>query len=160
MKSCVIGGTLAALASSMVPASAQDIVGSWKQTTFYQKVVATGEKRILWGSEKVTGRVIYTKEGTFCSMGTGTDRKQAGGVATDEERLALFKTMYAYCGTYKVEGDKLRLQADVAWTPAWLKVQHDPTIKTDGKTLNLTTTPFKSQLDGVEVIAITEYTKE
>ena len=94
-------------------ASAQDIVGSWKQSAFYQKVVSSGEKRFPFG-EKIVGRSMYTKEGTFCTMATGVDRKQGAGAPTDEERVALFKSMYAYCGTYRVDGLKLLGQPDVA----------------------------------------------
>ena len=97
-------------------ASAQDIVGSWKQSAFYQKVVSSGEKRFPFG-EKIVGRSMYTKEGTFCTMATGIDRKQGASAPTDEERVGLFKTMYAYCGTYRVDGSKLMGRADVAWTP-------------------------------------------
>ncbi len=70
-------------------ASAQDIVGSWKQTAFYQKVVSSGEKRFPFG-EKIVGRSMFTKEGTFCTMATGIDRTQGAGAPTDEERLKLF----------------------------------------------------------------------
>ena len=66
-------------ASFLAPMSAyaeSDIVGIWKQTAFYQKVVATGERRDIYG-DKVLGRVIYTKEGTYCTMATAADRKQA-----------------------------------------------------------------------------------
>ena len=43
-------------------ASTQDIIGSWKHKTFYQKVVSSGEKRVPFG-EKIVGRSVYTKEG-------------------------------------------------------------------------------------------------
>lgn len=150
-----------ALVSVLAPASAsaQDIVGSWKQKAFYQKVVSSGEKRFPFG-EKIVGRSAYTKEGTFCTMATGADRKQGAGVPTDEERVGLFKTMYAYCGTYRVDGTKLLAQPDVAWTPNWTKGEHNASWKVDGKVLTIETLPFKSQLDGVDVVAITEYEKE
>ena len=66
----------ALLLAPMAAYAESDIVGSWKQTAFYQKVVATGERRDIYG-DKVLGRVIYTKEGTFCTMATAADRKQA-----------------------------------------------------------------------------------
>ena len=144
---------------SSASAWAQDIVGSWKQTAFYQKVVSSGEKRFPFG-EKIVGRSMYTKEGTFCTMATGVDRKQGAGAPTDEERVGLFKTMYAYCGTYRVEGAKLMGQPDVAWTPNWAKHEHNATWKIEGKKLTVETMPFKSQLDGAEVIAVVEYDRD
>lgn len=153
--------SLLVLAGFLSPASvlAQDIVGSWKHKVFYQKVVATGEKRFPFG-ETVVGRSIYTKEGTFCTMTTGADRKQNAGVPTDEERVGLFKTMYAFCGTYRVDGSKLILQSDVAWTPNWTQRPGNVSWKLDGKSLTTETLPFKSQLDGVDVVAVNEFEKE
>ena len=103
---------------------------------------------------------MYTREGTFCTMATGTDRKQGAAAPTDEERVGLFKTMYAYCGTYRIDGSKLFAQPDVAWTPNWTKQEHNASWKVDGKVLTVETLPFKSQLDGVDVVAIVEYEKE
>jgi hypothetical protein len=136
-----------------------DIVGSWKQTAFYQKVVATGERRDIYG-DKVLGRVIYTREGTYCTMATAADRKQAALAVAEAEKPALFSTMYAYCGTYTTEGSKLLTKADTAWAPAWLTSPHDGTWEVKGKTLTVETTPFKSMRDGVEVIAIVQYERE
>jgi hypothetical protein len=115
-----------ALVGVLAPAlaSAQDIVGSWKQIAFYQKVVCSGEKRFPFGG-KIVGRSTYTKEGTFCTMATGINREQGAVAPTDEERIELFKTMYAYCGTYRVDGSKLFAQPDVAWTPNWTKREHN-----------------------------------
>jgi hypothetical protein len=154
VSSLALGGVLASAS-----ASAQDILGSWKQSAFYQKVVSSGEKRFPFG-EKIVGRSMYTKEGTFCTMATGVDRKQGAGAPTDEERVALFKSMYAYCGTYRVDGSKLLGQPDVAWTPNWAKQEHNATWKVEGKKLTVETMPFKSQLDGAEVVAVVEYEKE
>ena len=142
-----------------VSASAQDIVGSWKQTTFYQKVTSSGEKRFPFG-EKVVGRSIFTKEGTFCSMATGMDRKQGAGAPNDEERVGLFKTMYAYCGKYRVDGSKFSAESDVAWAPNWTKQELHRSWKVDGKVLSMESAPFKSQLDNVDVVAVVEFERE
>jgi hypothetical protein len=156
-----IAGMLAlgVLGAASVPAAAQDAVGSWKMLAFYQKVVATGEKRFTFG-EKIVGRVIFTKEGTFCIMATAAERKQVGPVPTDEERVGLFKTMFAFCGKYKAEGAAYTLQSDVAWTPGWNKGPHYDSTKVEGNRLTLESKPFKSQLDGAEVVATTEYERE
>jgi hypothetical protein len=136
-----------------------DIVGSWKQTAFYQKVVATGERRDIYG-DKVLGRVIYTKEGTFCMMATAADRKQAAPAVAEVEKPALFTSMYAHCGKFTVDGSKLSTIPDTAWAPGWLSSSHDGKWEVKGKTLTQESTPFKSMLDGVEVIAIMQYERE
>ena len=159
MKRLLVTGLVFFGIFSPVPASAEDIIGSWKHKTFYQKVVSSGEKRVPFG-EKIVGRSVYTKEGTFCTMTTGADRKQSAGAPTDDERVALFKTMYAFCGTYRVDGQKMTYQSDVAWVPNWTQQPGNVSWKLDGKTLTVESLPFKSQLDGVDVIVVLELEKE
>jgi hypothetical protein len=158
----VVLGTLALgfLFFAPMPAYAEsDIVGSWKQTAFYQKVVATGERRDLYG-DKVLGRVIYTKEGTFCTMATAADRKQAGTAVSEAEKPGLFTSMYAYCGKYTVDGSKLSTVPDTAWAPSWVGTPLGGKWEVKDKTLAIETNPFKSARDGVEVIAIVQYERE
>jgi hypothetical protein len=136
-----------------------DIVGSWKQSAFYQKVVATGERRDLYG-DKVLGRAIYTKEGTFCTMATAADRKQAAAAVSDAEKPGLFTSMYAFCGKYTVDGSKLSTVPDTAWAPSWVGTPRGNKWEVKDKTLTIETEPFKSARDGVEVIAIVQYERE
>ena len=68
-------------------------------------------------SRRDGGRVIYTNEGTFCTMATAADRKQAAPAVTEVEKQALFSSMYAYCGNYTVDGAKLSAVADTARAP-------------------------------------------
>jgi hypothetical protein len=149
----------ASFLASMPAYAESDIVGSWKQTAFYQKVVATGERRDIYG-DKVLGRAIYTKEGTFCTMATAADRKQAATAVAEAEKPVLFSSMYAYCGTYTTEGSKLSAKSDTAWSPSWLNSPHEGTWEIKGKTMTFETTPFKSMRDGVDVIAVVQYERE
>lgn len=149
-------------ASFLAPISAyaeSDIVGSWKQTAFYQRVTATGERRDIYG-DKIVGRAIYTKEGTFCIMTTAADRKQAAPAVAETEKPALFSSMFAYCGTYRTEGPNFFSKADTAWAPGWLNSPHDGKWEVKGRTLTIETTPFKSMRDGVEVIAVVQFERE
>jgi hypothetical protein len=159
MKRLTLGTLMLAIILAPTTVLGQDIIGSWKQTAFYQKVVSSGERRFPFG-EKVVGRFVSTKEGTFCSMVTGVDRKQGGDAPSDEERVGLFKTMYAYCGKYRVEGSKFIIQPDVAWAPNFTKQEQIRSWKIDGNVLTMETLPFKSQLDGVDVVATVVYQRE
>jgi hypothetical protein len=38
---------------------------------------------------------------------------------TDEELAALFRTVFAYTGPYRLDGDKWITTVDAAWNPAW-----------------------------------------
>jgi hypothetical protein len=150
---------VALLLAPMSAYAESDIVGSWKQTAFYQKVIATGERRDIYG-DKILGRVIYTKEGTVCTVATAADRKQAATAVAEAEKPALFSSMYAYCGKYTVDGAKITTIADTAWAPGWLNSPHDVKWEIKGKTLTVETAPFKSMRDGVEVITIAQFERE
>ena len=159
MKQIFLGPLMFAAIFAPTTALAQDINGSWKQTAFYQKVVSTGEKRFPFG-EQVVGKFVSTKEGNFCSIATGVDRKQGAGAPSDEERIGLFKSMYAYCGKYRVEGSKIIMQPDIAWAPNFTKQEQTRSWKIDGNILTMESSPFKSQLDGVDVVATVIYQRE
>jgi hypothetical protein len=38
---------------------------------------------------------------------------------TDEERITLHETMFAYAGTYSLEADKVTHHVDVSWNEVW-----------------------------------------
>ena len=38
---------------------------------------------------------------------------------TDGERAALLRTMFAYTGRYRLEGNMWVTKVDAAWNPAW-----------------------------------------
>jgi hypothetical protein len=80
--------------------SDSSIVGVWKMTSWSRQDVATGNLEQAMGA-KPNGLVIYTKGGAVSSFVTAEDRKAKGTAPmTDEDRAALFATMYAYSGTF------------------------------------------------------------
>jgi hypothetical protein len=134
------------------------IEGVWKLNAFYQIVTDTKEKRELYGP-KVLGMVIFTKGGHCFTMGTKAERSQTVPAPTDAEALVLFRTMFAYGGTYKQDGAKIETMPEVAWAPSWVGNPHNGKVEVKGNSLRIETDPFKSAVDGAEVIAVTEYTK-
>jgi hypothetical protein len=113
MSRCLILAIVALLCS---PAVAQqgELVGVWKLTAFVVESVQTKERRNVYG-EKPAGYLIITPE-RFTAIITGEGRKPP---ETDEDRLFSFRTMFAYTGHYRVEGDRLTTKVDVAWNEAW-----------------------------------------
>jgi hypothetical protein len=99
------------------PLAAQDlassIVGTWKLTSFARKEVATGKTAATYG-EHPAGYAYYTKGGGSLIFTMSQDRKKNEKVEpTDAERVELFKSMYAFGGTYKTEGNKLIYNVDI-----------------------------------------------
>jgi hypothetical protein len=142
-------------------AAAQDLatslVGTWKLTGFVRQELATGKQDKFFG-EKPVGYNVYTKGGRFVVYLIGENRKQpAKGEATDAERAALYNSMYAYSGKYRVEGDTLVLDVDGSWNQAWTATQRKQIAKIDGNSLTIRSMPFKGTVTGVEIVVINTF---
>jgi len=140
-----------------VPAKdlASQLVGAWKLNSQLRKEVATGATLATFG-ERPTGYIIYTPGGLLTFVIVGTDRKApASPNLTDAERIELFKTMSFGSGTYKVEGDKVVTRYDTSWHQLWTGRDISAQVEIQGKTLTITTEPFKAAADGKEVVVTT-----
>jgi len=107
------------------------IVGTWKVVSWESEFQATGEREPVMGKNP-TGYVIFTPEGRFMCVLTGEGRTAA---KTDEDRAALLKSLVAYTGTYRLEGNKFIVKVDASWTPAWVGTEQERTFKIDGDRL-------------------------
>ena len=56
---------------------------------------------------------------------------------TDEDRANLHKTMFAYTGIYRIEGDKFITKVDVSWNPAWNGTDQIRFFKLEGDRLEI-----------------------
>ena len=65
---------------------------------------------------------------------TGEGRKTP---ATDLDRAELLKTMFAYTGMYRVEGDKFIVKVDVSWYPDWIGTDQIRFFRFDGNRLHV-----------------------
>jgi hypothetical protein len=98
------------------PARADDtakFLGTWKLTSIYGEFQDTGERSPMYGNNP-TGFLIFTPDGRMMVVIEGEGRKPA---KTADERAALFQTMFAYTGMYRLEGDKWITKVDVSWNP-------------------------------------------
>ena len=101
------------------PAVADDranLIGTWKLAGGEIEFQDTGERRPLYATDRV-GYIIFTREGRMMGIIEADGRKAP---QTDEDRARLLRTMVAYSGLYRLEGDKWVTAVDVAWNPAWI----------------------------------------
>ena len=153
---------IALLATSGMAATAEDlasqIVGVWKLKNIERKELASG-KAVKYFGKNPSGYLHFTKGGRWISEGFAEARKvPAAPELSDAERVALFKTMFAYAGTYKLEGDKLILAIDASWNQAWTGTnQVFNKAVLSGTTMFLETAPFKAVLDGADIIVTGTY---
>jgi hypothetical protein len=63
----------------------------------------------------------------------------AGTAPPDNERVALYDTMFAYAGTYSVEAGKVTHHVDISWNEIWTGTDQIRLFVLSGNTLTLTT---------------------
>ena len=120
--------------TAVQPSFADDrakIAGAWRIVSWESEFQATGEREPVMGKNP-TGYVIFTPEGRFMCVLTGEGRTAA---KTDEDRAALLKSIVAYTGMYRLEGDKFIVKVDASWNPAWVGTEQERTFKIDGDRL-------------------------
>ena len=109
------------------------LLGIWKLKSFVTEFQASGERRPLYGNNPL-GYIIFTPEGRMMVVITGEGRKPA---QTNDERAALFTTMFAYTGMYRLEADKFVTKVDVSWNEIWTGTDQVRFFKLDGDRLDI-----------------------
>jgi hypothetical protein len=137
-------------------AYAQDInspiVGLWKLTSNVNKIVATGAMQPLSGEHPI-GYQLFTKGGHLIYIQNSENRKRpASASATDAERAALFNSMVAYAGTYKLDGPKVLIHMEANGIPN----EPDRVYATEisGNKLTLTADRPFTNASGQQIISI------
>jgi hypothetical protein len=127
-------GILVLFLIAVQPSFADDrakLFGLWRTVSFETEYQNSTEREAPLGKNP-PGYVMYTPEGRMWSIVTGEGREAP---KTDQDRAALFKSMFAYTGMYRIEGDKLITKVDVSWNPAWVGKDQVRTFKIDGDRL-------------------------
>ena len=125
----------------------------------FEKACASCHAQPAPGSRAPTREVLGqgAPEAILTALTTGNMFRQ-GSELTDAERIALFKTMYAYNGTYKVEGGKIVDSVDGAWNEGWVGTKFIiDKYEVSDKMLTTVSSPFKSPLDGSEIVVVITY---
>jgi Lipocalin-like domain len=108
------------------------IVGTWKVVSFQFEFEGTDERRDVY-DEHPAGFIIITAEGRMMTVVT------AGVRAPDAAPSALFDSMTAYSGRYRLQGDDCFVTTvDSARHPAWVGTEQTCFFKRDGDTLSIT----------------------
>ncbi len=121
--------------------SGVELVGSWRLVSFDLEA-GDGTLSHPFGRE-VTGYLFYNADGYMSSAFMSADR--AGG--TDGDLAAAGRTnsydqFMAYCGGYRVRGDKITHRVEVSSLAAWTGTLQERWYKLDGDRLELLTAPL------------------
>ncbi len=132
-----------------MPAGENALLGTWKLKSFVQ-LLETGERLNVYG-EHPDGYISYSADGRMYGMGTSDNRKKPrDDNPTDQEQINLFQTMFAYAGTYAVEGDRVVHRVDISWNQSFTGTEQIRFYELVGDVLTITTAPTKYMVDGRE----------
>jgi len=139
------------LCPTIALAGENPVLGTWKLKSMYREVIATGEKTNEQEfGERPNGYLSYSSDGRMYGIITADTRtKPLSTPPTDEERAKLHKTMFAYAGTYTVQGEKVVHKVDISWNEIWTGTDQVRFFKIEGNTLTITNL-FKIPQDGRE----------
>jgi hypothetical protein len=82
------------------------LIGTWRLVSCFMEDVETKEQKPVWG-EYPNGVIVLTSGGRWIVVQTAEGRKAP---QIDEDRAAAFRSMLAYSGKYRTEGNKITEQ--------------------------------------------------
>src|SRR5689334_15369561 len=118
---------------------ANTLIGVWKLVS-WQVVAGDEPPQDLFGAHP-KGFLILTPEGRSMVLTTAEHRRPGGDDAT---RAALHRSMLAYSGSYRVEGDDFITAVDVSWNEEWNGTEQRRHFRIEGDHLLIDSAPGPS----------------
>jgi hypothetical protein len=120
------------------------LVGTWKLVSASSRA-ATGEHNEPPYGSNPAGFLTYTEDGRVCAMISYDGRKLlSAGAKTPillAEQAEAFKTFLAYCGRYRVNGDKVIHSIEISSIQNYVNRELVRTLKFQGDQIVLMTPP-------------------
>ena len=91
------------------------LVGTWRLLSWEREFRGSAKTEQPVGSQP-NGVLMLSANGRIMDMVTASGR-QAGD--TDAAQAALYRTMLAYSGQYRIDGDRFITTVQVSWNEAW-----------------------------------------
>jgi hypothetical protein len=118
-------------------ANGNPVLGTWKLKS-YVVTAGTGEKSTPYGEHPI-GYLSYSADGRMQAIGATSGRiAPLNFTVTDEERVALHETMFAYAGAYSLEAGKVTHHVDISWNEVWNGTDQVRFYEVNGTALILT----------------------
>jgi hypothetical protein len=116
----------------------RQIVGTWKLVAVEYEDQETMARTPVLG-EHPRGYQIATPDGRWIAVVTAEARPVP---KTDRQRLDAFRSMIAYCGRYRVEGNTVTTRVEVAWNEAWVGGEQVRIVRFEGDRLFIESPPM------------------
>lgn len=135
-----------------LPPSAHPIVGTWHLVSFTEQDLATGSVTFPFGP-RAKAAVIYTAAGNVITIFAASDRTPPSAAqATDQEAVALYRSMIAFAGRYELAGDKLIYHPEISWNEAWNGTRQERLFEIADDQLEVRSVPAVSALTGARTV--------
>lgn len=126
-----------------MPEHTSKLYGTWRLVSLETEQKVSHERSQPWGPDP-NGYLILTADGWMMTLVTAKAREPGD---TDEKLSGLFRTMMAYAGRYRIDGDKLIIQVDASWNEAFNGSDQVRFYALDGDTLDLASPWMPNPLD-------------
>ena len=126
---------IANLAAAKVP---HTLIGSWKLVSW--QVIVNNVPQDVFGSHP-KGYLVLTAEGRAIVLTTAESRTPGMG---DAARAELHKSMLAYSGRYRIEGNDFITRVDVSWNEEWNGTEQRRHFRLEGDKMFIETAPAPS----------------
>ena len=113
-----------------------ELLGIWKLVACDMEYQDSGACEPYFSAAPPSGYLILTLEGRMMGMVVGGNREPG---QTEEQQAALFRTMVAYTGRYRFEGDQFITTVDVSWNEAWTGTEQRRFYTLEGDRLDILT---------------------
>lgn len=113
----------------------KQLIGTWDLLSYQVEEKETGAFVDAMGPSP-RGRVIFTEDGWVAFNLEGSDRYPA---AKQSDYADLMKTLVAYIGRYRVEGNQWITQVHTAWAPEWVGTEQRRTVVVRDNLADVTT---------------------
>lgn len=143
-----------------LPAAADDrdeLLGSWQLVSFYYEDIDSNQRYNTFG-DRPSGYIAFTPTSRFFAVTTADGRKSAKSV---DEEAAAYRSIFAYSGKFRLEGNKFITKVDVAWNPDWVGTEQVRFFRLEGDKLYITSVPRPNpNVPGGKMIGILVWRKE
>jgi len=113
------------------------LTGTWMLESCVMEDAQTKERTLSWG-EHPNGCLVLTPDGRWIVVQTAEGRKAPH---SDAERAEAFRSMLAYAGGYRVEGNTVVVTVEVAWDESWIGTEQVRNFRLDGDRLHIEAPP-------------------
>lgn len=111
------------------------LTGTWRVISVDTEFQSSGKREPAFGPDP-NGFFVFTPEGRAMALVTAKDRQSGNSL---EQLAALCRTMMAYSGTFRIEGDTLVIDVDVSSNQAWTGGAQERFIKIAGDAMEMVT---------------------